>query len=182
MEDSDDPVLANYGKFHLDLSFGMNFNLADLLSTLLQHYGLLSPVLDLTIDLDVALYFATHGFPQGLPKNRYHFVGTNGRRAVLYVFRQDKREMHAHEHERIIEHLKPLRPIRQSCVICRSAPFALNLAADFLVGVLKLDFDEATLGTLDAHHLFPGQNEDAFLTALKKRLLRPDLVTDFSPP
>jgi hypothetical protein len=48
MADSDDPILKEFGNHRLDLSMGMNYNLADTLSTLLQHYGLLSTVFDLT--------------------------------------------------------------------------------------------------------------------------------------
>jgi len=48
MEDSSDPVLQEFGSHSLDLSMGLNVNLSKLLGTLLQHYGLDSPLLDLT--------------------------------------------------------------------------------------------------------------------------------------
>ena len=62
------------------------------LQTLLQHYGLLSPLLDLTTDLDVALFFASHKFgtdpATGFPK--ITSVGTNNRKALLYVLRENR--------------------------------------------------------------------------------------------
>lgn len=88
--------------------------------------------------------------------------------------------MHEHAHERVLNKLKPLRPIRQSCVICRSSPFALNLAADFLVGIIKMSFDDAKPGKYSTSYLFPDQSEDNFLAALKKKLLHPEYVMDFS--
>ncbi|EOU9620561.1 FRG domain-containing protein [Klebsiella aerogenes] len=59
MEDSDDPLVSLFGRVRLDLSMGYNYNLADLLNTLLQHYGLFSPYLDLSSDLRVAMFFAS---------------------------------------------------------------------------------------------------------------------------
>jgi len=98
----------------------------------------------------------------------------------LYVFREDKREMQAYDHERVLHKLKPLRPVRQSCVICTSAPYALNLAADFIIGVIRLDFEDFEPRKYTVPELFPGPSEDSFLAALKKTLIYPQYVTDFS--
>lgn len=176
LEDSDDPLLKEYGGICLDMSYGHGVNLAATLSTLLQHYGLYSPVLDLTSDLEVALFFASHKLVGG----KYNFVGSNHRESILYVFREDKKEMNAYEHERALHELKPLRPVRQSCVICTSAPYALNLAADFIIGVIKMDFDDLLPRKYTVSDLFPGESEDNFLAALKKHLLHSQYVTDFS--
>jgi hypothetical protein len=177
MEDSDDPLLQQYGRIQQDVSIGGPYNLADLLNTLLQHYGLLSPVLDLTTDLEVALFFATHQFLPGRPP-RYCRVGGGEGKAVIYVFRQDKREMNPHVHERVIDLLRPLRPVRQSCVVCRSSTWALNLPADFLEGLVFLDF-EAQPSRMDTAHLFPNDRDDLFLAALKQQPEFAEHVTDF---
>ena len=73
---------------------GLDFNLATPLQTLLQHYGLLSPVLDLTSDLDVALFFATHSYHPGSDGELcgYTHVGTNERHSVLYVISETNRK------------------------------------------------------------------------------------------
>jgi hypothetical protein len=182
MEDSDDPLLHRFGQMELDLSMGSDFNLATPLQTLLQHYGLLSPVLDLTSDLDVAMFFATHRYRINPDNGRsgYERVGTNERKAVLYVLREDQNEMAIHGRERLLEDLNPLRPKRQACVVCRTGPDAMNLAADYLMGVIRLDFDDVPPSRCDASHLFPDSNEDRFLAALKVNLRQPERVTDFS--
>jgi FRG domain len=77
MEDCSDPVLREFGKYRLDLACHMDHHLAPLLATMLQHYGLYSPVLDLTECLDVALFFATYKFRRSGETCSYEFVGTN---------------------------------------------------------------------------------------------------------
>jgi hypothetical protein len=73
---------------------------------------------------------------------------------------KDAREMNSQGHERLLDVIKPLRPVRQSCVVCRSGSLALNLAAQLLVGVIELDC-ELTEGRYSQSHLFPDQNQDA---------------------
>ncbi|GAB2913716.1 hypothetical protein GCM10027093_60250 [Paraburkholderia jirisanensis] len=176
MEDSYDPLLQQFGCIAQDLSMGHDINLADLLTTLLQHYGLRTPYLDLTADLDIALFFATHKYDR--LTDGYDFVGNNDGKSVLYVFSQNNTEMAPHVNNRVLGNLEPLRPIRQSCVICRSDPFAMNLAADFLVAVISLDF-ELKPGAKNSDYLFPSQKEDAFLAALRQGLRYPEHVAGF---
>lgn len=165
MEDCSDPAVAAFGKIRGDLLLEFDQH-APALATLLQHYGLLSPVLDLSSDLDVALFFATHAFEGAGLASTYRFVGTNDRQSVLYILKEDEREALTHERRRLFEALDPQRPIRQHCVIASSAPWAINLPADFLVAVIRLDFEIGTpLGT-SVSDLFPGLNDDRFLRAL----------------
>jgi hypothetical protein len=56
---------------------------------------------------------------------------------------------------------------------------AIMSAADFVIGVIKLDFDLADPGTHAVSHLFPNREEDRFLSALKAVVLQPDRITDF---
>lgn len=56
LEECNDESLKEYGKMAVDLMYGHNTYYADTLSTLLQHYGLYTPLLDLTEDLNVALF------------------------------------------------------------------------------------------------------------------------------
>jgi hypothetical protein len=180
MEDSDDPLLQAFGRVRSDLQDGLNFNLADLLATLLQHYGLYSPALDLTSELEVALFFSTHRVKRSGDHRSYEFVGANDRGSVLFVFKQEKKEMHEYEHERALDLVKPLRPQRQSCVICRTGTYALNLAAYFLIAAIRLDFDLTDPGHFSTHDLFPTRAEDRFLEALKTQLIPNREVTEFT--
>jgi hypothetical protein len=137
-------------------------------------------MLDLTDDFDVALFFATNRFTcdeSGLAS--YRFVGTNQQNALIYLFRKDPGEMYQYTHERVLNTLQPLRPVRQRCHVCLSSPFALNLAADFLVGVIRLDFELTCEGKLNQRTLFPTLAEDAFLRSLRQELYMPTKVTIF---
>jgi hypothetical protein len=179
MEDSDDPLLSQFGRVRLDLNMGMDYNLADLLSTLLQHYGLVSPYLDLSSDLRIALFFASHKFYQDAGRSNYVHVGSNNSQSILYVFRHDKREMSEYMHDRILHNLTPLRPERQACVICRSSPYALNLAGLFLVGAIRIDFELSASERLSVQDLFPPPEDDTFLGALIANCRQPQYVTQF---
>jgi hypothetical protein len=179
MEDSGDPVLSQFGQVQLDLSMGMNHNLADLLSTLLQHYGLVSPYLDLSSNLRVALFFSSHKLVPSPNASMYRYVGNNGGKSILYIFRHNANEMADYEHARVLHGLEPLRPKRQSCVICRSSPFALNLAGLYLVAAVQLKFEVPFIERLSASDLFPDSSEDTFLAALLKNCQHAERITDF---
>jgi len=182
MEDCPDPVLAEFGKFSLDLSTGHEVNLADKLATCLQHYGLLSPVLDLTSSLDVALFFSSHAFSRDLASCRYSFVGTNNRESVIYILQHSSTEMvqpNASD-EFVLRRCRPLRPERQECYVARSAPFALNLPGDFMVGIIRLDFDWTKYEGPEQSYLFPDASTDRFVNALRRMPLAAEYMTDFA--
>lgn len=180
MADSEDPLLSEFGNHRLDLAMGINHNLADTLSTLLQHYGLLSTVIDLTSSLDVALFFATHKYTCNNNESNYEFIGTNNGKSVIYLIRGNDREMVSHHDDRILDKIPPERPKRQNCIISRSAPLAVNLPALFLEGIINLDFN---LNEKDSpktmRDLFPDESNDKFLQAIRKGASHPDKVTYF---
>ena len=181
MEDSDDPLLHEFGKRRLDVAMGLGFDLSVPTQTLLQHYGLLSPLLDLSSDINIALFFATHRFSKLPDSGRctYEYIGTNNRRSVLYVLRENSDEMEAHQHHRAIEGFKPQRPMLQSCVVAYGGMDALNLPLEFLFGVIAFDFDELNSSEYKIESLFPSAQQDSFLAALLKHLPYPQHVTIF---
>lgn len=179
MEDSDDPLVSLFGRVRMDLMMGKDHNLADLLNTLLQHYGLVSPYLDLSSDLRVAMFFASHRFVPNSGDTRYQFVGSNGSKSILYLFRHKQDEMAEYAHDRVLHDLQPLRPKNQSCVVCRSGPYALNLAGLYLVGAIRIDFELPESERLSARELFPDAHEDSFLAALLGNCKHPERVTEF---
>lgn len=180
MADTDDPLLSEYGNHSLDLAMGMKFNLADTLSTLLQHYGLLSTVIDLTSSVDVALFFATHKYTCSNGFSNYDYVGTNNGKSVLYLIRDSEQEMVTHEDDRVLSKIPPERPQRQHCVISRSSPLAVNLPAFFLEGVIYLDFElNESESPKKMKDLFPNEEDDKFLSALRKGVFYPDKISYF---
>ena len=179
MEDSDDQVLSLFGRVRLDLEMGINLNLADLLNTLMQHYGLASPYLDLTADLRTGFFFASHEFNSGSPLSTYRHVGNNGGKSVIYVFRRKKDEMAEYAKDRVLHDLNPLRPERQSCVICRSSPYAINLAGLYLVAIFRIGFELPSSDRLSTSDLFPAPKDDRFLSAILKQCFQSNLITQF---
>lgn len=181
MADSDDPLLSEFGNHSLDLAMGMNFNLSDTLTTLLQHYGLMSTVVDLTSSMDVALFFATHQYERFNGRDYYNFVGTNNGKSVIYLIQADQNEMVVHDAtERVLSRLTPERPLRQHCVISRSSAFSINLPAFFLQGIVHLNFQVDGRDSKDlVASYFPNTDEDKFLAALKSAALHSEHITDF---
>lgn len=166
MEDCSDPYLQSYGRALADIEFGACYNLSTGLATLLQHYGLVSPVLDLSSDLHTALFFATNRLNHEGGGLDYKFCGTNNRQSILYIFEHHE-EVMAYREDRVFQELNPLRPIRQSCVVVGSEEYAMNLPADFLYHAIVLDYDQAKPFSLGADEIFPSPNEDHFLAALQ---------------
>lgn len=169
----DDPSLDLVRAFHMQRDAFLNdfgFDGSHAFSTLLQHYGLYSPVLDLTTDPEIALFFATQKFGRDGGRCRYKFVGSNDRQAIIYVVYQDKNEALQYQRTKMLEAFDPQRPKRQSCVIIGSNGYAMNLAADYLLAAIRLDFDMAAPGRLTATDLFPPDSEDPLLATLKRRI------------
>lgn len=181
MEDCSDPILREFGKYRLDLMMHIDNILAPTLITLLQHYGLYSNVLDLTKSLDVAIFFATHKFKMDNNISQYDFIGTNKRKSLIYIIREDSQEMiHHDDSNETIKPYNPLRPILQKCVVSTSSTCAINLPADFIEGIIVLDFDlEDSSLVLSESELFPSEKTDTFLSILKKHKIMKEHLTEF---
>ncbi|MBL8350246.1 MAG: FRG domain-containing protein [Burkholderiaceae bacterium] len=129
----------------------------------LQHYNLPSSVLDLTNDLDVALFFARHTLAGG----RYAKIDPQKNRPVLYMFILDRRVDRFMNSEQLAERHGMLRPLRQRCGLLAGASFVTrNDYARFIA--VKFDLTGAILDDpgVPAEHLFPGPMEDAFMAQL----------------
>jgi len=179
MCDSDDPQIRRYGEFRYRLARGFNDHLLSGLSTLLQHYGLYSPLVDLTDDVDVAIFFATHRFRSLDGKASYEPCGSNRDEAVIYILRYDELEMKPYGRDEVIGALHPLRPERQQCAVALSDAFSVNLPADFLVGVIRLRGNSFENQRYTQEDLFPPIADDNFLRALKDHPFASNRVTDF---
>jgi hypothetical protein len=126
-----------------------------------QHYGLASSVLDITHDLDVALFFAGHRVDDG----RYIPVGPDPAR-ILYIMILHRGVDPFLDSREISEQYGLLRPLRQQCGLIAGASMVnRNAYARFVSVRVHLDGDieqrEPTPG-----YLFPPPEEDTFLERL----------------
>jgi FRG domain-containing protein len=126
-----------------------------------QHYGLPSTVLDITKDLDVALFFAQHRLENG----RYVPVGSESA-GVLYVLLLHAGLDHFMDSREISEHYGLLRPLRQKCgLIAGASMISRNHYARFVSLRVHLEGD-IEWAELTPEHLFPTTDEDDFLRQL----------------
>lgn len=166
--ESDDPDISRFGRMRQALMLGDRNEIDVTLGTLLQHYGLYSPVLDVTSELEIALFFATHKFHQRPDGCHYEFVGTNTRKSVIYVLRDQ--ETDTYSRALFLEDLDPKRPQRQACVVVPTDHYSMNLPGDLITAIIALDFDLSAPVGVTAKSIFPGPDEDLFLAALLNHL------------
>jgi hypothetical protein len=128
----------------------------------MQHYGLPSNLLDLTNDLDVALFFAQHEVAGAdmVP------VDFHARRPVIHVFLVDPNQDIFIDSAALASSYDMLRPLRQHCgVLAGASMINRNEYARVLALTIHL---EERLPTPEnfARHLFPPSGEDPFLKRL----------------
>jgi hypothetical protein len=136
-----------------------------------QHYATQTRGLDLTFDVDVALFFAMHIFRIGADQEAfYQSVSTGHHRGVVYAFRflnpTVKRESFLiREFDLFRDHI-PERVLRQNCGLPLFDDFERNIAITDLDCIFLLHPDYVSVSTLTAEHLFPPVAEDRFYAAL----------------
>ncbi|WP_199142034.1 FRG domain-containing protein [Pedobacter sp. ASV12] len=128
-----------------------------------QHYGLPSVGLDLTKDIRVASWFASHHMDteKGITTIR---AASDFSDSTIFIFKCPKDQVFAHKQikPKFIEHS---RPDRQDAWFCHTGwGCAKNQAAENLIAAIRLD--ESVLGEFDiGYHrfLFPDRDEDLML-------------------
>jgi len=131
-------------------------------SFFLQHYGLPSPILDITHSVDVALFFA-----QNRVRGRRMVPVDGDSRPILYLFALDPTIDRFVNSARLLQSHELLRPRRQSCGLLAGATFITrNFYSRFISILIELtapiDYDPA----LTPQYLFPDRSDDAFLRFL----------------
>jgi hypothetical protein len=179
MADHPDPRVAAFGEYRWALNVDYDINLATALATLLQHYGLHSPVLDVTSNVDIALFFATHSLRGHGSECAYVPVGSNNDSSIVYLLRYHPVEMEPIKRDLVIDLAKPLRPVRQDCIVVKSSPWAVNLPADFIIAAVKLHGDGPWDVPQSVHDLFPDASDDTLLRLLKTHPHARERVSDF---
>ena len=126
----------------------------------LQHYGLESNVLDITKDVDVALFFAQHRIVNGA------YVPDHDGTRYLYVFLLDPNLDLFIDTSALLESLPLLRPKRQRCGILAGASLVTqNYYSRFIAVRIELTAP-ISYPAISPEYLFPGPKEDKFLRNL----------------
>jgi FRG domain len=126
-----------------------------------QHYGLPSPVMDITRDLDVALFFANNR----LDGRTYFPVGDDPARVIYIMVLEPDLDQFTNS-EALCEHFHMLRPLRQKCGLISGATAIMrNFYARFVSVRVRL-IGHIKHAEYSPTYLFPAATEDNFLAAL----------------
>ncbi|WP_010494816.1 FRG domain-containing protein [Paenibacillus elgii] len=131
----------------------------ELPSLILQHYGFESTILDITFDLDVALFFAQNR----IRDNQYVPIDWKSTsKPVLYIFIMSEKADPILNSNQLIKGKNVLRPIRQKCGIMTGASLiSRNYYSRYVA--LKVKLEKPVEYYYDAAYLFPGIEEDYLL-------------------
>ncbi|WP_082532322.1 FRG domain-containing protein [Pelomonas sp. Root1237] len=131
-------------------------------SFFLQHYGLPSNILDITKDVDTALFFAQNR----IDENKRVVEAPEGA-AVLYVFILLPGIDRFLDSETLSERFGLLRPARQKCgLLCGASFINRNHYARYISLKFRLRRKVEYHSKLTAEYIYPPREEDSFLDAL----------------
>lgn len=149
-----------------------------------QHYATQTSGLDISFDIETAIFFATHRFKFSPSKKAtYERIKKGDHKGVIYgfCFRDPvvkSTEFLISEFD-LFKTYKPERVLRQNCALPLFGEHERNIATTDLDFIIKLheDFDYEGLRTPE--YMFPNAQDDTFygkLLELKKR--HPDLLSN----
>lgn len=133
-------------------------------SLFLQHYGIPTNILDITSEVDIALFFAQNKIKNGVYKPT---DTSNG--AVIYIFILDPLTDRFINSVDLLQTFDVQRPIRQKCGVIAGASYATqNYYSRFISIKLKLKkrIEYNPLYTPD--YIMPKEDEDTVLNFLNK--------------
>ena len=135
-----------------------------------QHYGIDTCGLDVTFDIAVAAFFASHQFKWRANGNAYYDIVPDGdHQGVIYgfVFTDPplRKTVEMVNKLDLFNHIPPIRPIRQKCALPFFHDTTMNEAVCDLDFIMRLSpkFDCFDIPT--GCQLFPGEDEDPFYKA-----------------
>lgn len=142
-----------------------------------QHYATQTAGLDISFDIETAIFFATHKFLFNSDGNAYHSKVKKGEHnGVIYGF--CFRDPPVKKTEFLIENFdffktyRPERVIRQSCALPLFSDYERNIAITDLDFIIYLDNDFDYEGKRESRYMFPNIKDDRFygkLLELKDR-------------
>lgn len=139
-------------------------------SLFLQHYGVPTNILDITKDIDVALFFA-----QMKNNNGIYQKSENVKNSVIYIFLLDPKTDRFIDSSELLEEFGVQRPLRQKCGVLAGASFAhQNYYSRFISIRIKLgdfiNFNEDLTG----EYLFPNKEDDDVIQFLTEYGIKSD--------
>lgn len=148
----------------------IKINPCDDLPVVEQHYGFDTPLLDVTFDIKVSLFFATHKYVVRNGLAYYELIPKGQHQGVVYAFVfHDPCVVPTYDQiERLpaFEHIPPTRPGCQKCALRLFDRLSINEAATDIDTIFYLDpeFDMAGISTFE--ELFPSTKDDKFYEVL----------------
>jgi hypothetical protein len=128
-----------------------------------QHYGIDSPLLDVTKDIDTALFFAQNKMRDG----QYVQIDTSVASPVIYVFILNQELDPIIDSEILMKEFSALRPVRQKCgVLLGATQIKKEFYSKFIAIKIYLDEHIVYDNKITADYLFPNQKDDAVLDIL----------------
>lgn len=147
-------------------------------STVEQHYGIDSRMLDVTFDIKIALFFAFNNLVK-IESSYYDYVEIGKKEytnAVVFVLRPhtDLQDIIEWKYDDIeVNGHKCIRPIRQQCTSLSSSIDAINEAASEIIAIIRFSEEFVLPSDMpEKSYLFPSPKEDPFFEALIR--LNPD--------
>lgn len=141
-----------------------------------QHYATPTGGLDLSFDIDTALFFATHKFTRSNGIATYEPIPAGSHAGVIYCFRFGaptvKKSEYLIRDFDLFKAYRPERILRQACALPMIGDFERNIAITEIDCVIRLHRHFEDHGLLTPEHMFPNIREDKFygqLLSLKER-------------
>ncbi len=135
-----------------------------------QHYGIETPYLDVTFDIKIALFFATHRYIVENGEAFYAEIPKGNHKGVIYSFVfHDPVVTASNDLIKDIpcfKHISPSRPSRQMCALRHFDSYSINAAVTDIDTIFYLSEDFDTSGIATFEDLFPNAGEDPFYKAL----------------
>ena len=151
----------NNPNVYLDSSFAYDIMRVE------QHYATQTAGLDISFDIETAIFFATHKFQFNTAGRAYHTkIAKGDHKGVIYgfCFRDPpvkKTKFLIREFD-LFKTYKPERIIRQECGLPLFSDYDRNIAITDLDFIIKLDKDFDYEGKKDPEYMFPNTQEDLF--------------------
>jgi hypothetical protein len=135
-----------------------------------QHYAAPTGGLDLSFDIETALFFATHKFHMSDGLATYDRVIPGSHTGVIYCFRfgsptVNKTEYLIRDFD-LFKTYRPERILRQACALPQIGDFERNIAVTEIDCIIRLHRDFEYDGTLTPEYIFPASKKDAFYRKL----------------